>query len=80
MMPTFRRLLVFEAVAFAIASIIHSGALVEVSVDSGASTAEGVIAAVLLAGAVVASLRPARARVAAGLAQAFGLAGSLIGT
>lgn len=56
-MPTFRRLLALEAVGFALASVVHSGALVDVSVDPGASTAEGVIAAMLLAGAVVAWVR-----------------------
>ena len=79
-MKSLRRLLVLEAVAFAIASIVHSGVLTKVSVDPGANIAEGVIAAVLAVAAVVSWLRPAWTRIAAGLAQGFGLAGSLIGT
>jgi hypothetical protein len=75
----FPRLMALEGAAFAIASIIHSGAFVRVSVDPGASTAEGVIAAVLLIGAVVAGVRPNWTRPVASLAQGFGLAGSLIG-
>jgi hypothetical protein len=80
MVGAFPRLLALEGTAFAIASIIHSGALVDVSVDPGARTAEGVIAIVLFVGAAAAWLRPAWTRVAAGLAQGFGLVGSLIGT
>lgn len=78
-MPTLRRLLVVEAVAFAAASIIHSGLLTDVSVDPGASTAEGVIATVLIAGALVAWSRPGWTWIAAASAQLFGLLGSLIG-
>ena len=78
-MPTFVRLLVVEGVAFAGASLVHSGAFIDVSVDPGARTAEGVIAVVLFTGAIVIWLRPAWTRPVAVLAQGFGLLGSLVG-
>lgn len=78
-MATIPRLMFVQAVAFAIASVIHSGALTDVSVDPGANIAEGVIAAVLFGGAIVASVRPSWTQVVGSLAQGFGLLGSLIG-
>jgi hypothetical protein len=73
------RLMFVEAVAFAIASLVHSGAFTDVSVDPGANIAEGTIAVVLLAGALAISIRPTWTRVVGVLAQGFGLLGSLIG-
>ncbi len=78
-MATIPRLMFVEAVAFVIASIIHSGVLTRVSVDRGANVAEGIIGAVLLTGAIVASIRPGWTRFVGVLAQGFGLLGSLIG-
>ena len=69
-----------EAIAFAIASVVHSGVLIDVSVDPGANIAEGTIAAVLLVGAIVITLQPSWTRVVGALAQGFALLGSLIGT
>jgi hypothetical protein len=73
------RLLLVQSIAFAIASVVHSGTLVRVSVDSSAMTAEGIIAAVLFAGFVISLLWPRWTRLTAGIVQAFALAGSLIG-
>ena len=73
------RLLLAQSVAFAIASVVHSGMLVRVSQDPGATIAEGVIAAVLFGGFVVALVWPNWSRLAAGVAQTFALVGSLIG-
>ena len=74
------RLMLLEALAFAIASVIHSGTLTDVSVDPGANIAEGTIAAVLFVGAVLIILQPAWTRIVGALAQGFALLGSLIGT
>ena len=79
-MRTIPRLMLVEALAFAIASLVHSGTLIDVSVDPGANIAEGTIAAVLLVGAVVIILQPAWTRVVGASAQGFALLGSLIGT
>jgi len=79
-MAPFVRLLIAEGTAFAIASVVHSGVLVDVSVDPSAQFFEGLIAVVLFGGAIVGSLRPGWTRWAAALAQGFGLLFSLIGT
>jgi hypothetical protein len=79
-MASFVRLLVIEGIAFAIASLVHSGLLIDVSVDPSAQFFEGLIAVVLFAGAIAAWLRPGWTRWAASLAQGFGLIFSLIGT
>jgi hypothetical protein len=78
-MATIPRLMFVEAIAFLIASAIHSGAVIDVSVDSSANTAEGIIGVVLLVGAIVTTLRPGWTRVVGVLAQGFGLVGSLVG-
>ena len=78
-MVTIPRLMFVEAIAFFIASAIHSGALIDVSVDPAANIAEGIIGAVLLVGAIVTTVRPLWTRVVGVLAQGFGLLGSLIG-
>lgn len=78
-MATIPRLMLVEAIAFLIASVIHSGAVIDVSVDPGANVAEGIIGAVLLVGAVATTVRPGWTRVVGVLAQGFGLLGSLIG-
>jgi hypothetical protein len=78
-MPFPTRLLIIEAVAFAAASLTHFGILVDGFEDTAAGTAEGIIGAVLLAGWVVARWRPDRTRRIAIGAQAFALAGTLVG-
>ena len=78
-MVTIPRLMLVEAIAFLIASTVHSGALIDVSVDSSANIAEGIIGLVLLAGAIVTTVRPGWTRVVGVIAQGFGLLGSLVG-
>jgi hypothetical protein len=78
-MVTIPRLMFVEAIAFFIASAIHSGALIDASVDPAANVAEGIIGAVLLLAAIVTTVRPSWTRVVGVLAQGFGLLGSLIG-
>ena len=78
-MVTIPLLMFVEAIAFFIASAVHSGAFIDVSVDPAANIAEGIIGAVLLVGAIVTTVRPLWTRVVGVLAQGFGLLGSLIG-
>ena len=78
-MAAVRRLLLVEAAAFAVASLVHFGFLVRGFEASAAGTAEGIIAIVLGAGAVVASIRPSWTRAVAVLVQGFALLGSLVG-
>ena len=78
-MGTIARLMFVELIAFFIASAVHSGVFIDVSVDPSANIAEGIIGVVLLVGAIVATVRPAWTRVVGVLAQGFGLLGSLIG-
>ena len=74
-----RAFLLFESIAFALASLVHRGLLVDGFDDPGASTAEGIIAIVLVAGLVVSFVAPARTRVIGLVAQAFALLGTTIG-
>jgi hypothetical protein len=74
-----RTLLILEAAAFAAASLTHFGILLDGFEDSAAGTAEGIIGAVLLLGWIGANARPAWTRPVAIGAQAFALAGTLIG-
>ncbi len=74
-----RGLLLVEAIAFGLASLIHRGLLVDGYADPAASTAEGIIGIVLAAGLVGTLLMPVRTRVIALLAQGFALIGTSIG-
>jgi len=74
-----RVLLLVEAVAFGLASLIHRGLLVSGYADPGASTAEGIIGIVLALGLLATFLMVERTRLAALLAQGFALAGTSIG-
>jgi hypothetical protein len=78
-MTLLRPLLIIEAAAFAVASLAHFGIIVDGFEDSAAGTAEGIIGAVLFAGWILVSSRPAWTRPVAIGAQAFALAGTLIG-
>lgn len=78
-MSVIRAFLAFEAVAFAIASLIHRGLLVEGYADPAASTAEGIIAVVLALGLAGTFVVPARSRVIGLVVQAFALVGTSIG-
>lgn len=74
-----RTLLVVEAVAFAVASLIHAEVILPGNPDSAASTAEGIIAGVLLLGAAASFVRPRWTRVTALAVQGFALVGTSIG-
>jgi hypothetical protein len=78
-MNQIRLFLLVEALSFAIASLIHSGKLVQGYEHPEARIAEGVIAAVLLAGLVVTWLRPGAMRRIGLIAQGFALLGTLVG-
>jgi len=68
-----------EALAFALASLVHRGWIVAGYAHDAAATAETVIAAVLLAGLAFSVIRPARSRVVGLAVQAFALLGTLVG-
>jgi hypothetical protein len=74
-----RIFLLFEAVTFVVASLIHSGALISGYEHQQARIAEGVIAIVLLVGAAMTWIRPAWMRLAGLAAQGFALLGTLVG-
>ncbi len=78
-MRVIRLFMLFEAAAFVIASMIHSGLLMTGYEHDRARIAEGVIAVVLLTGAASTWIRPAWTRKAGLAAQAFALLGTLIG-
>jgi len=79
MMAPVARLLASEVALFALASLVHAGALGDGHRHAPAATAEGVIAAILLAGLVGYLLIPTRAHQAALTAQVAALLGTLIG-
>jgi hypothetical protein len=74
-----RPVLAVEALAFALASLVHRGWIMAGDAHEAAATAETVIAAVLLTGLVLSMIRPARARMAGLAVQAFALLGTLVG-
>jgi hypothetical protein len=74
-----RLLLFLEGSAFALASTIHSGSVVQGYAHFAARNAEGVIAVVLLGALVLTWIRPDWFRRISLLAQAFALAGTLVG-
>jgi hypothetical protein len=76
---TIRGFLLFEAVTFAVASLIHGGLLIRGYAHHEAHLAEAVIAAVLLVAILVATLRPSSTRAAGLVGQGFALLGTLVG-
>lgn len=76
---TVRFLLFLEGSAFGLASAIHSGSLVRGYRHPAARNAEAVIAVVLLGALVLTLIRPLWVRRVSLLAQAFALAGTLVG-
>jgi hypothetical protein len=79
MKQTVRLLMLFEATTFVVASLFHSGVLVQGYEDPAARIAEGVIATVLLFGAALTWVRPAWTRPVGLVAQGFALFGTLVG-
>jgi hypothetical protein len=74
-----RLLLFLEGSAFALASVIHSGRVLQGYAHLQARNAEAVIAVVLLGALVLTWIRPLWFRRISLLAQAFALAGTLVG-
>ena len=79
MKQTIRLFLLLEGVTFLIAATIHSGLLVTVDRDQGATIAESTIGVVLLLGYVLSWIWPAQTRIFGIVAQSFALLGTLIG-
>lgn len=79
MIPRLRTLLLVEAIAFALAAMVHFGVLVHGYEHDKARIAESIIALALLAGLAVSLLRPALTRDAALAAQGFALLGTFVG-
>ena len=74
-----RSVLATEALALALASLVHRGWMLPGYAHDAAATAETVIAAVLLAGLVLCRILPSRIRAMGLAAQAFALLGTLAG-
>jgi len=74
-----RYLMVLQAATFAVAALIHAGALVAGYEHPQARVAESLIASVLLVGAAVIWVRPGWTRRVALSAQGFALVGTLVG-
>lgn len=79
MLQTVRLLMLFEAMTFVMAALVHSGKFVGGYQHYEARIAETVIAVVLLLGLLFSWLRPDWARLAAMGAQGAALFGTLIG-
>jgi hypothetical protein len=71
--------LLVEALSFAIASLIHSGRLVQGYEHPQARIAEGVIATVLVVALMLTWIRPTALRRIGLAAQGFALLGTLVG-
>jgi hypothetical protein len=71
--------MLFEAVTFIAAALVHAGVLVGGYEHREARIAESVIAVVLLLGSLFAGLRPQWTRAAGLAAQGFALVGTLVG-
>lgn len=76
---TLQGFLAVEAVAFALASLIHGGHVITGYEHRNAHIAEAVIAVVLFGGLAVTVATPAHARRAGLLSQGFALLGTLVG-
>jgi hypothetical protein len=79
MRQAIRFFLLFEAVSFIAASLVHSGALITGYEHQKARIAESVLAAVLLSAAALTWIRPAWTRTAGLAAQGFALLGTMVG-
>jgi hypothetical protein len=78
-MKHLQRFLGVETIAFAAASLVHAGILIDGYQHRQAEIAEGVIAGVLMLGLAVSLVRPRASRAAALGAQGFALLGTLVG-
>jgi hypothetical protein len=78
-MNSVRAFLGLEAAAFAAASLVHRGVLLEGYQHVPAAIAESVIAAVLALGLAAAVMSPRHTRVAGLAAQGFALFGTFVG-
>ena len=74
-----RRFLTVEIFGFAMASLVHFGALFPGYEHPKARIAEGVIAAVLLTGLILTLASPSRVRAIGITVQGFALLGTLVG-
>jgi hypothetical protein len=79
MRQTIRLFLLFEGASFAVAGLVHSGALVGGYAHRQAGIAESTIAVVLLVGLGLTWVWPAHTRSIGLAAQAFALLGTLVG-
>ena len=79
MTHTIRLFLLLEAAVFAVAALVHSGALVQGYEHPQARVAETVIASVLLGGLVLSLVSPEWTRTASLITQGFALLGTLVG-
>lgn len=79
MVQTIQLFMLFEAVTFVAASLIHSGVLISGYEDPAARIAEGIIAAVLIAGLLLSFVHPGWTRWVGLVAQGFALLGTLVG-
>src|SRR5215207_7573681 len=68
-----------EAIAFAIAALVHAGVVIDGYQHREARIAESVIAGVLTLGFVVSTMRPQASRTTGLAAQGFALLGTLVG-
>jgi hypothetical protein len=79
MRQAIRLFMLFEAVSFIAASLVHSGVLITGYEHQKARIAESVIAAVLLTAVALTWIRPAWTRKAGLAAQGFALLGTMVG-
>lgn len=79
MRKTIRLFILFEGIAFIIASLVHFGVLMRGHEHLWAGRAEGVIGVVLLIGYVLTSISPAWTRSIGIAVQAFALFGTCVG-
>jgi hypothetical protein len=76
---TLQAFLAVEAVAFAVASLIHGGHVIPGYAHRNAHIAEAILAIVLFAGLAVTVVAPDHSRRAGLLSQGFALLGTLVG-
>jgi hypothetical protein len=74
-----RIFLLFEAITFILAALVHSGVLIDGYEHDDARIAESIIAAVLLVGLAFTWIRPGATRTAGIAAQGFALLGTFVG-
>jgi len=74
-----RLFLLLEGASYVVASLIHSGLIVDGYQHRSASTAEGVIAVVLLVGLALTWVWPGQTRSIGFAVQAFAMLGTLVG-